>query len=168
MRLRGAAPHANANSAARCVEVGAAQTRVSFGIYKGRCSREIDRIEPGSIDTVFCFGYFYHTLHQLLLLSKITLLKPRYLIIDTQIDLCPVDRILVRSESTEDEGNVALASAKRTVVGLPSWGALQLMLASFAWTPCYYDWHRAGIHLWDDLPDYHEGLRVSLVIDCGV
>jgi hypothetical protein len=27
----------------------------------------------------------------------------------------------------------------------------------------YYDWHRAGIRRWDNLIDYHEGLRVSLV-----
>jgi precorrin-6B methylase 2 len=129
---------------------------------------EIDRIESGSIDTVFCFGFFYHTIHHLLLLSKIARLKPQHLIIDTQIDLRPVDGIFVRRESTEEEGNVALAGAKHTVVGVPTRGALELMLANFGWTPRYYNWHQAGIRLWDDLPDYYEGWRVSLVIDCGV
>jgi len=144
---------------------GVAEDRYQF--VQGDVFDEIEKIEPGSIDTVFCFGFLYHTLHQLLLLSKIARLKPRHLIIDTQIELRHADAIFVRAEDTEGEGNVALAGAKHTVVGKPTRSALELMLASFGWTARHYDWRRAGIRQWDHLHDYHEGWRISLTVDCG-
>ena len=138
-----------------------------YGFIQGDIFEEIDKIEPRSIDTVFCFGFFYHTVHQYLLLSKIARLKPQCLIIDTLIELHPADAIFVMTEDTEGEGNVALAGAKRTVVGRPTRSALELMLGSFGWTAHYYDWHHAGIRQWDYLQDYHEGWRISLRVDCG-
>jgi hypothetical protein len=138
-----------------------------FRFVQGDVFDAIDWIEPGSIDTVFCFGFLYHTLHHLLLFSKIARLKPSHLIIDTDIDLGYSDRIFVRTEATKGESQVALAGADHTVTGVPSQGALELMLASLGWSPPhYYDWHQAGIRQWDDLEDYHEGRRVSLAVDC--
>jgi hypothetical protein len=157
--------HLVLNATAAFQEYGIAKDRYEF--IQGDVFDEIDKIEPGSIDTVFCFGFFYHTLHHLLLLSKIARLKPKYLIIDTLIELRSVDAIYVRAEDTEGEGNVAMAGAQHTVVGRPTRSALELMLANFGWTARYYDWHRAGIRQWDYLQDYHEGWRISLAVDCG-
>jgi methyltransferase family protein len=156
--------HLVINAKANLRAYGVAEDRFRF--VQGDVFDEIDGIEPGSIDTVFCFGFLYHTLHHLLLLSKIARLKPMHLIIDTAIDLGYGDRIFVRTESTEDESQAVLAGADHTVTGVPSRGALELMLANFGWTPRYYDWHHAGIRQWDDLVDYHEGWRISLVVDC--
>ena len=61
-----------------------------FGIPNSRfiCGdifERLDDIEPGSIDTIFIFGIFYHIENHALLLSKLARLNPEYLIFDTAI-----------------------------------------------------------------------------------
>jgi len=143
---------------------GVAEDRFAF--ICGDVCDKLDEIGPGSIDTVLCFGFFYHTLNHLHVLSKIAQLKPRHLILDTRIDLRPVDAIFLRMETTEEDGNVAVSHGSQGAVGFPTLGALNLMLAHFGWTGRYYDWRRAGIRDWDDLQDYQEGSRVTLTVDC--
>ena len=127
----------------------------------------LDHLEPDSFQTVFCFGFFYHTMHHMLLLSKIAQLKPKYLILDTAIDVDPDSIVEVHDEGVATESAGAVpdpGDPTRIVVGVPTKSALQLMLSRSGFTTFrYYDWHRAGIKRWDDLEDYHEGLRVSLV-----
>jgi precorrin-6B methylase 2 len=124
----------------------------------------LDRIEPGSIDTVMCLGFFYHVTDHMLLLSKIERLKARNLIIDTAVsaDVRPV--VLFQHEEHELESDATKTSDAQKIVlaGIPSKAALDMMLSSFGWKPRYYDWHKAGIASWQQIEDYQEGTRVTL------
>ena len=139
--------------------------RVRFVV--GDVFAELDRLEPGGFDTVLCFGFFYHTLHHMLLLAKIARLTPQHLILDTAIDLDPGPTIVVRNEGVDHESAGAIADAgnpDRVVVGTPTRSAMELMLSSSGFSSIrYYDWPRAGLKNWKDLGDYRQGRRVSLV-----
>jgi precorrin-6B methylase 2 len=142
----------------------------SFRFILGDVFESLDRIEPHSVDTVFCLGFFYHVANHMLLLSKIARLKPKHLILDTAISLDPNSLILLWSEDSEGEANavhVDSAPTKFVVAGAPSKAALELMVSNFGWNFTYYDWRRAGIHRWDDIEDYHEGWRVTLRVNCA-
>lgn len=152
--------HAQANL--RAYEVPEDQVRFVIGDV----FREIDRLEPGTFETVFCFGFFYHTMHHMLLLSKIARLRPEHVIFDTLIDLDPGSIIEVSAEDVEIESAGAVSDADnstRLVIGRPTKSALELMLSTSGFTFSYYDWHRAGVKRWDALMEYHVGKRVTLV-----
>jgi SAM-dependent methyltransferase len=153
------------NSARANMEVyQVAEDRVHFVL--GDVFEELDRLQADTFETVLCFGFFYHTLHHMLLLSKITRLRPKHVIFDTQIDPAPTSVIRIFEESTAKEGAGAVADAgtpTRVLVGVPSRSALELMLASSGLTYSYYQWRQAGIERWDGLNAYRKGLRVSLV-----
>jgi len=143
----------------------------SFSFISGDAFEQLDRVEPHSVDTVFCLGFFYHITNHMLLLSKIARLKPKYLILDTAIHFDPNNVILLYTEDPEGEANAASIepdAPERALCGAPSKGALQLMLSNFGWSFAYYDWHRAGIRRWDSIEDYHEGWRVTLRVTCAV
>lgn len=124
----------------------------------------LDRIEPESIDTVMCLGFFYHVTDHMLLLSKIERLKARNLIIDTAVSADARPVVLFQREDHELESDAAKTSdaQKAVLAGIPSKAALDLMLSSFGWKPRYYDWHSAGIASWREIEDYQEGTRVTL------
>lgn len=127
----------------------------------------LDRLSPGTFETVFCFGFLYHTLRHLCLLTQIARLKPESVIFDTEIDPRPGCFIRVHAESVIGEDNGAIAEAgdpTSTVVGVPNRTALELMLASCGLPVLsYFDWNRSSIGRWDGLEDYARGSRVSLV-----
>jgi len=128
---------------------------------------QLDRIEPGTIETVLCFGFFYHTLHHMLLLNKIAQLKPKYLILDTGVSLDPRCIVEVRRESVDVESAGAVSDAgnpRYTVIGFPSRQAMELMLSAAGFESfSYYDWRGAGIKDWTNLDAYYRGKRISLV-----
>lgn len=136
-----------------------------YDFILGDVFEELDRLKPNTIDSVFCFGFLYHTIDHMLLLSKIAGLNPSHVIVDTEIALDPGSVIQVRPERIAGEGHAAVPCSgdpAHTLVGRPSKMALELMLSSCGWTWVYYDWHHVGIKRWDDLEDYHEGWRLSL------
>ena len=128
---------------------------------------QIENVQTDTIDTVFCFGIFYHTPHHMLLLSKIARLNPKNLILDTEIDPSPDECIVrFRKEKIARDGNSLVGQPGdplHALVGRPSRIALETMLTSFGWTFTYYDWHRAGIKNWHGMRAYRDGWRVSLV-----
>jgi hypothetical protein len=88
----------------------------------GDVFEELDKLEPYTFETVFCFGFFYHTLNHMLLLSKIARLKPKHVILDTRIYQGPATFVLLHSESIAVEGAGAvpvLGEPTRVVVGYP-------------------------------------------------
>ena len=121
----------------------------SFRFVRGAIFESIDQIEPHSIDTVFCLGIFYHVADHMLLLSKIARLKPKHLILDTEITLDSPCVILLKSEDTRHEGTAfqgGPGASPLALVGKPSKAALELMLSSFGWNFTYYDWRHSGIN----------------------
>jgi SAM-dependent methyltransferase len=127
---------------------------------------ELDRIEPGTIETVFCIGFLHHTAQHMLLLNKIARLKPKYVILDTKVSLDPRRIIEIRRESEEDEGSGAVSegTSRFTVIGVPSRQVVELMLSAAGFESfSYYDWRGSGIKDWTYLDDYYRGKYISLV-----
>jgi 16S rRNA G966 N2-methylase RsmD len=150
-------------------EYGIGAERYQF--IAGDVFDQIELIQPNSIDTVFCFGVFYHTPHHVLLLSKIARLNPKCLILDTEIDRSTTDCVIrLRKEEVTRDANSLVGQPGdplHALVGKPSRSALETMLTSFGWSLSYYDWHRAGISNWRELNDYRNGSRVSIVATRG-
>jgi len=151
-------------------EYGVPQGQVEF--MQGDALADLDRLEAGSFDTVFCFGFFYHTIDHMPLLRKIARLRPRHLIIDTLISVSPANVVEIKEEKVELESNGAVGEPGApafSVIGKPSRSALDLMLqAADFQPPRYYDWLNAGIKRWDDLEVYYLGHRVSLTAEARV
>jgi SAM-dependent methyltransferase len=53
----------------------------------GDALEEIARLPAGQFDVVLCLGYLYHTVHLPLLIQQIGRLKPRHVIVDTQLGI---------------------------------------------------------------------------------
>ena len=136
-----------------------------FSFINDDVYNQLPHISPNSIDTVFCFGFFYHTMHHQLLLSRIAALQPKHLIIDTCICTSADPVIEVRAESTDDDAAVFPSSGdvlKTSLVGYPSRRAIDLMLENFAFYFRYFDWQAMPISDWTSIEDYRDGLRVTL------
>jgi hypothetical protein len=142
----------------------------AYRFIQGDAFDAIDRIEPHSIDTVFCLGFFYHVTNHMLLLSKIEKLKPRYIVLDTAVTADPRCVVLFQREDPDNESDAARTdpqAQKVVLAGIPSKAALELMLSSFGWSFEFYDWRDAGIARWNHIEDYQEGTRVTVWIDCN-
>jgi hypothetical protein len=137
-----------------------------FEFIQGDVLKELDRLEVGRFDTVFCFGFLYHIIDHMPLFRKIARLKPANLIIDTAVSVRPSNLIEIRAEEIEDEGSGAFGEpgdSMKAVTGRPTKSALELMLQAAGFQPLgYYDWRRSGVRRWDDVGDYYIGTRVSL------
>ena len=132
----------------------------------GDIHEEIKTIKSDIIDVVFCFGFFYHTIHHMYLLSEIKRLNPKYLILDTVISTS--DSVVI--DVLEEDSNVEAYAIKNStnydinvVVGHPSKKALELMLNKCGFSIKYYNWHNGRIKNWEHLESYHNHARVSLV-----
>lgn len=149
-------------------EYGIAEDRYRFIV--GDVFEQLDLIAPGSIETIFCFGFFYHTPHHMRLLSKIARLDPQHLIIDTEVDRSTEPIVRLRKEAVALQPNAVTGEPgdpAHAVVGKPTRSALEMMLTSFGWQLSYYDWDRVGINRWDDLLDYREHRRVTVAASRG-
>lgn len=144
-----------------------------YGIPRGRYSfilgdvlQEIKKIKENTIDIVFCFGYFYHTMNHMALLGEIARLGPKYIILDTGVSESDLSVIDVIEEDSEDPRN-AMADPRsvttKVIVGVPSKKALNLMLSNMGFEPEYHDWHNCGIKNWENIEDYRRNVRASLV-----
>ena len=128
--------------------------REKYDFVLGDVYDRIEEVEP--CDVVFCFGLFYHINEHLLLLSKIAKLKPRALIMDTHISLLEGSVIELGYE----------AMGGKTLVGEPSKAGLEVMFESFGWTFDYFDWRSSGLCDSSPMTDYHQGRRVTAVVNC--
>lgn len=157
--------HLVENAIATTRDYGISADRYRFIV--GDVFEQIDFIPPNTIDTVFCFGFFYHTTSHMLLLSKIDRLNPKNMILDTEIDDTTTDLIVrLRKEKIAREqcSVVGLpADPNHALVGKPSRTALETMLTSYGWTFSYYDWHSAGIKDWHGMRVYRDNKRVTMV-----
>lgn len=151
-------------------EYGAPANKVEF--MKGDVLADLDQFEPGRFDTVFCFGFLYHTIEHMPLLRKIARLKPKHLIIDTLISVSPAKIVEIKEERIGDESNGAVGepgTPTSIVIGKPSRSALELMLRATGFPRLrYYDWLNAGITRWDDLQVYYMGQRISVTAQAAL
>lgn len=157
--------HLLANANANMQKYGIPSEKYSFIL--GDVHSEIEKIPPNTYDIIFCFGFFYHTMNHMILLSEIQRINPKYLILDTGIAAVYNQPVIeVREENSEDEPMAVkmneLNNNNMVLAGLPSRAALELMLrhSGFNWE--YFDWQHAGIQTWEHIEDYRDNIRVSL------
>jgi len=137
-----------------------------YHFITGNIFNEIEKIQPKTIDVVFCFGIFYHIMNHMLLLEKIKKLQPKYLIIDTTVNHSEQPVIQLKKEDSKKEGaglRGGFSSDSNIIVGTPSKSALELMLKSLGFEFQYYNWHDMGITNWEHIMDYKNNTRLSLV-----
>jgi 2-polyprenyl-3-methyl-5-hydroxy-6-metoxy-1,4-benzoquinol methylase len=142
---------------------GIPQSMYSFVV--GDCLQVIHEMEPAAVDTVFCFGLLYHTMHHMSFISEIGRLKPKVLLIDTWVARSKSSIIAIHEEDSRVEGNALNASLLEggsALVGRPSPSALELMLKSAGFVWRYFDWTRLNITDWTGMRDYEQKWRVSL------
>lgn len=96
---------------------------------------EVLRREAFEVDVVLCLGFLYHTLRYNELMRGIRDANPRHLVIDTQvISRVKQPRVRLCMELNESQSNAAedpYSYAGKSLVGLPSVPALQMMLTAY-------------------------------------
>lgn len=123
----------------------------------GDIHKEIKKLDPGSFDTIFCFGFFYHTINHFQLLSEIKRLNPKNLIMDTSVVKSSQPVIKVANENSSREGaaiRTEIDNHEQVVIGVPSVPAITLMLESLGYKVQQSDWESFGITNWQDIQDY--------------
>jgi hypothetical protein len=123
----------------------------------------LPQLQPGVIDTVFCLGFFYHTLYHMQLIHLLTRLHVQYILMDTAVVKSSIALIRLYPERTDVEGNAFSAREKEMLVGTPSRKALAMMLAQGGYSSAFYNWHNGMQKSWKGLRDYERGCRVSLL-----
>jgi len=151
------------------IEYGIPTSRVEF--TQGDLFVELDKLEARSFDTVFCFGFLYHTIDHMVLLRKIARIGPVAVIVDTAISPYPGCIIEVDREDIEDEAAGAIGEvgdSRHVLIGKPNKSALELMLRAAGYPKLrYYDWMNAEIRCWDYLKDYYLRERITLTAEAN-
>lgn len=156
--------HLVKNAQANMKKFGVPENEVEFAL--GDVFDVIEGLEPGRFDTIFCLGFFYHTLYHMELLNQIARLNPEHLILDTCVDVDPDPIVVVQYEDVTDEtaGAVPDAGSRNLLlVGHPTKKALEMMLSATGFRCRYVDWLSLGIRNWEFLREYNEGQRVTVV-----
>ena len=123
----------------------------------GDIHKEIMKIHSNSIDTVFCFGFFYHTINHFTLLSEIKRINAKCLILDTAVADSYQPIIKVKYDDATKESKAIRDSSNannRMVVGHPSKLAIEMMLKSLGFDFVYLDWENSDISDWNELSMY--------------
>jgi 16S rRNA G966 N2-methylase RsmD len=140
-----------------------------YRFITGDVHYEITNLDANTIDTVFLFGFFYHTMNHIRLLMEIKRLKPQYIILDSSVSVAsdlPV--IELKEEDPEIDANgirdLTDDNNKKILSGYPTRAAIALMLRVNGFDFSFYDWHNNNnVNCWDDLEDYRTSQRISVV-----
>jgi Methyltransferase domain len=158
-------PHLVENAIKNMYRYGISGEKFLFTV--GDIYDEITKIKPDIIDTIFCFGFFYHTMNHMQILKEMKRLNPKCVIFDTNIATTSDAPILeLREEDSELDANSirsAIDDNRKVLVGYPNMEALKLMLKHLGFeTSNFYDWH-SNVRDWQNLEDYRTNRRVSFL-----
>ena len=140
-------------------------TKERYQFVVGDIHHEIKKINQ-EFDTVFCFGFLYHTMYHMELFEEIKRLNPKHIIIDTHITLSDLPSIQIKTEKigpSRIKAKIYPNANEEIIVGWLSKSALELMLRQIGYDCKYYDWHNKGIKNWKHMKDYQSGERIALV-----
>lgn len=153
------------NAEATMARYGIERDRYRFML--GDAHETLRALAPGSADVVLCFGFFNETLRHTELLTGVMRLAPRYLFLDVWIHprtTDPVIRLYVEDPNLESSSFPFYSATGNPVVGHPSLSALELLLTDAGFGQLdYYDWPAQTFADWNDLEDYRERRRMTLV-----
>jgi Methyltransferase domain len=85
-----------------------------FDFIVGDVHEVIATLEPNSFSTVFCFGFLYHTLDQMAILSEISRLRPGHLVLDTAVVKSDEPLIVLRHDNPNHEGDAGSKEGRWT------------------------------------------------------
>jgi hypothetical protein len=159
-----ARPHLVENAEANCRAYGMARARYRFLLGDVFDTLRTHVFEQ--VDTVLCFGFFYHVAHHVELIALIDRLEPAAVILDTGISDQPGCSMEWLREKVEDEPNAAPDDYTRdgcALVGYPTrqavgllWGHFGYTISSIDWGPCFAD---GGV----GVDDYRNNRRASFL-----
>jgi hypothetical protein len=172
--LKVGAAHVTGIEARQHLVSNAEQTFAHYGIPPNRylflCGDFFD-VAPSLtcfFDTIFCFGFFYHTLRQAELMTHITRFRAKSIIIDTKIVPSSVPEASLRllREPVNDEGNGSAlpgAVSEEAIVGIPTASAVVMLLDYFGYNAEVVNWiDYLGKDL-TALADYATGERATII-----
>jgi len=160
-----ARPHLIEHARATCRAYEVSRRRYRF--VRGDVFDALRGRGVGGIDTVFCFGFFYHTARHVELVGLIDRLRPAAVILDTGISPVAGCSMEWTREAVDDEPNAvgdAHTRAGHALVGYPTRQAVALFWSHFGYAVTETDWKP---HLADDEPsmgDYRSDRRASFRI----
>ena len=139
-------------------------------------------IEPGSVDTIFCLGFFYHTLHHHFLVQQFDRIGAQHVIVDTVIwpstasgsfkngflrewiQTTPNECIIrLGQENPAIEQNAVNPGGAPALVGYPTIEAIELLFNNQGFSCTYFNWHDGFTKDWTELTDYGLKERVTFV-----
>ncbi|MFC6865597.1 methyltransferase domain-containing protein [Haloechinothrix salitolerans] len=173
--LRAGATHVTGIEARKELVKGAEDNFAHYDVdpttYRFVCGDVFDALttEGLDVDVVMCLGFLYHTLRYNELFTHIRALRPRHLIVDTNVmpdQDKPVVR-LVRDKTAKQQNAAADAFSHngQALVGKPSAPAVRFMQETYDFeVEDIYDWHnllaaRPGV---EGLADYRKDQRVTM------
>jgi len=164
-----------------------------FRFIEGDMFDCLPRLNAGEFDTVLCLGIFYHTIRQVELLRELRRLRPRNLVLDTNVSrerfsfkldsllgrirgkrsLPPEEARLskafqgaylqFRRENHRGEGSTGSTIDPVGMAAIPTKPLVELLLESHGFRFREIRWKEAGISDWTHLHDYRKGKRVSYI-----
>jgi hypothetical protein len=137
----------------------------TYNFEIGDIHKKIKLLSSNKYDVIFCFGFLYHTYQHTLLFSEMKRLNPKYIILDVRISLNenPIVELSFNDPKIEGSAINFDTDIGKVLVGKPSKLSLEMMLEYYGFRFNYYDWKNHGITDWDEIEDYRDGYRVSLV-----
>lgn len=122
--------------------------------------------EEGQFDTIFCLGFFYHTMEHFRLMKNMLDLKPDVLILDTVAHADNDPKVVIAEEDPEWEGaSIAITGNSEVVLkGVPTVGYIQKIVTHMGWNGHEIDWHTLGIEDWRGSENYKNRSRRTFVI----
>jgi 2-polyprenyl-3-methyl-5-hydroxy-6-metoxy-1,4-benzoquinol methylase len=139
--------HLVENAHANCLAYRVDRHRFHF--IQGEVFNTLRNSVLQQIDTVFCFGFFYHIAHHAELIASIDRLNPQAVIIDTAISPDTDCSMAWIREKVDEEPNAVADVYTRggyALVGYPTRSAVDLLWSHFGyqvseldWKPCFED-----------------------------
>ena len=132
----------------------------TYQFITGDVFEEVAKIERGTIDTALVLGFLYHTARQYELISSLSRIGVKNIIVDSNVIKTDRPYILLKVEGTQNDSQIWDATRPKVLSSIPSALALELLLQEFGYST-------TRIEPEGDIPssakDYERKARVTIV-----
>lgn len=120
----------------------------------------------GQFDTIFCLGFFYHTMEHFRLMKNMIELAPKAIILDTMATADPTPMVVLREEDPTWEGASIATTGRKDVAlkGIPTATYITQLVSHLGWTGHEIDWHKLDITDWRGSENYQRRQRRTFVL----